>query len=80
VNKKKQKRRQKQAARLAAEQTSQTVPGSLATNAPNGTTHQKSGSQAQTTVNGIGHSHHDHSEQYESQGGDDLYYSDEDGR
>ena len=88
VNRKKQKRRQKQAARLAAEQTQPTGPNPPQAFAGNGnTTHQDhligmSASQAQVQSNGYdyGASDLDDPDQYEPGEGEDLYYTDDEGR
>ncbi|MCJ1391313.1 Stress response protein nst1 [Xylographa bjoerkii] len=82
VNRKKQKRRQKQAARLAAEQPSKA--GAQPSN--NGHVHspyvghQYSDSQPRAPVNGIGYGPSDMEDTYDPRDGDDLYYTDEDGR
>ena len=86
VNRKKQKRRQKQAARLAAEQpvradlrTSQGhthnghIPSSL-------NVYKQSGMQSRGLVNGESYGTQDIDDPYEPRDGEELYYSDEDGR
>lgn len=86
VNRKKQKRRQKQAARLAAEQPPKAGPESSAGHAPNGhlspshTGYEQSAAQSRGPVNGTSYGHSDIDDPYEPQEGEDLYYSDEDGR
>ncbi len=85
VNRKKQKRRQKQAARLATEQSQ---PGSAQTFAGNGSnTHHDhprgiSAAQSQVQANGYdyGASDYEDPEQYEPGEGEDLYYTDDEGR
>ena len=86
VNRKKQKRRQKQAARLAAEQPSEAGLGSSAGHAPNGhvlsshTGYDQLVAQPRGSVDGTGYGHSDIDDPYEPRDGEDLYYSDEDGR
>jgi hypothetical protein len=88
VNRKKQKRREKQAARLAAEQAQ--PPGSKSAQAfagNGGSTHPQpphgiSAGQAQVQANGYdyGASDYDDPDQYEPGEGGDLYYADDEGR
>lgn len=86
MNRKKQKRRQKQAARLAAEQPAIAGLGPSSGHAANGhvsSTHagyEQSTIQARGPVNGTGHGHPDIDDLYEPREGEDLDYSDEDGR
>ena len=88
VNRKKQKRRQKQAARLAAEQAQPTGPNSIQAFAGNGSsTHHDhlpriaaAGSQIQPNGYDHGASDYDDPEQYEPGEGEDLYYTDDEGR
>lgn len=88
VNRKKQKRREKQAARLAAEQVQPIGPKSAQAFAGNGgNTHQHplpgiSAAQAQVQANGYdyGASDYDDPNQYEPREGEDLYYTDDEGR
>lgn len=87
VNKKKQKRRQKQAARLAAEQPPATKPN-LAQAINNKAdiayqnTYQASTPHSRVQANGFdyGASGYDDSERYEPVTGEDLYFTDEEGR
>jgi len=86
VNKKKQKRRQKQAARLAAENPAKVELEALSGHAANGhvsSTHvgyEQSATQSRGPVNGTGYGHSDVDDLYEPREGEELYYSDEDGR
>ena len=88
VNRKKQKRRQKQAARLAAGQAHPAGPNSTLTFAGNGiSTHHDhlpglaaAGSQIQANGYDYGASDYDNPEQYEPGEGEDLYYTDDEGR
>ena len=88
VNKKKQKRRQKQAARLAAEQAQPAGPNSTQAFAGNGngTHHEQplglSAAGAKIPANGydFGASDYGDPEQYEPGEGEDLYYTDDEGR
>ena len=82
VNRKKQKRRQKQAARLAAEQPVRMaqghthnghIPSSL-------NMYEQPGMQPQGLVNGEDYVPQDIDDPYEPRDGEDLCYSDEDGR
>ena len=82
VNKKKQKRRQKQAARLAAEQ-----PLKAGAQSPkNGHIHSPhieydySDSQPRVPANGVGYGPSDMEDTYDPRDANDLYYTDEDGR
>lgn len=87
VNKKKQKRRQKQAARLAAEQPSPrklifSRDQSKENDVNYQVNHQISDARAKVQANGFDHGtlEYANSRQYESVEGDDLYYTDEEGR
>ena len=82
VNKKKQKRRQKQAARLAAEQPLQAG----AQPSKNGHIHnphigyEYTDSQPRVPANGAGYGTSDMEDTYDPRDANDLYYTDEDGR
>ena len=85
VNRKKQKRRQKQAARLAAEQPPNASPGLSAGHVPNGHvssshTEYDQSAQSRGSVNGTSYGHSDIDDPYEPREGEILYYSEEDGR
>ena len=83
VNKKKQKRRQKQAARLAAEQPQPTLSNPAKKADP---VHEQAydGSAVRSKVKENGFSHetsdYDDAEQYEPIDGEDSYYTDDEGR
>lgn len=83
-NRKKQKRRQKQAARLAAEVPSRTESGSTqehADNEPhNPEVYRFSAARPHAQSNGIDYGPSDGDDQYEPPEGDDQQYSDEDAR
>ena len=82
VNKKKQKRRQKQAARLAAEQPLKVE----AQPSKHGHVHnphigyEYSDSQLRVPVNGAGYGPSDMEDTYDPRDTNDIYYTDEDGR
>ena len=88
VNRKKQKRRQKQAARLAAEQPQSHHPRSVQGHLENSNLHYQNSTYAQDAAqtsippNGYdyGTSGFDDQEEYEPGEGEDLYYTDEEGR
>ena len=82
VNRKKQKRRQKQAARLAAEQPLKAgfQPSKNGHIHSPHTGHEYSDSQPRASANGVGYGPSDTEDAYDARNGDDLYYTDEDGR
>ena len=86
MNRKKQKRRQKQAARLAAEQPSRTGSGSTQANLENGavsvqnTAYKPSIPPVSALSNGIDYDASDPDDAYELREGDELYFSDGDAR
>ena len=86
VNRKKQKRRQKQAARLAAEEPSRAGSGSIQGYAEighepgRGALYDYPSTKACPPTNGVDYGPSDLDDQYEPQEDEDLYYSDEEAR
>lgn len=79
VNRKKQKRREKQAARLAVEESSKLGHTLNGHGSPH-PSYDRPNSQAQASVNGLDYGVSDAEDLYGSRGPGDLYYSDEDSR
>lgn len=88
VNRKKQKRRQKQAARMAAEQQMSNKLGARTTSGENGhASYSNAGQNHEPSKGQPGHGgfeygdpDYDDPEQYEPEEGEDLYYTDDEGR
>ena len=86
VNRKKQKRRQKQAARLAAEQPSTARSVSTQGKAGNGhepdrgSLYDHSNTKVCSPSNGVDYGPSDPDDQYEPQEGGDMYYSEDEAR